>query len=74
MHRSAEISWFGPSLGHSHCTGTPLALLLTKPNLSRRPPVLLNIMPFAARDLAIDLGTANTIVFAAGRGIVVDEP
>jgi rod shape-determining protein MreB len=36
--------------------------------------VLLNIMPFAARDLAIDLGTANTIVFAAGRGIVVDEP
>ena len=36
--------------------------------------MLLNIMPFAARDLAIDLGTANTIVFAAGRGIVVDEP
>jgi rod shape-determining protein MreB len=34
----------------------------------------MNIMPFAARDLAIDLGTANTIVFAAGRGIVVDEP
>lgn len=37
-------------------------------------PVLLNIMPFASRDLAIDLGTANTVVFAAGRGIVVDEP
>jgi rod shape-determining protein MreB len=36
--------------------------------------VLLNIMPFASRDLAIDLGTANTIVWAAGRGIVVDEP
>jgi rod shape-determining protein MreB len=34
----------------------------------------MNIMPFGARDLAIDLGTANTIVFAAGRGIVVDEP
>ncbi len=32
------------------------------------------ILPFGARDLAIDLGTANTIVFAAGRGIVVDEP
>ncbi len=31
-------------------------------------------MAFGARDLAIDLGTANTIVFAAGRGIVVDEP
>jgi len=34
----------------------------------------MNIMPFGSRDLAIDLGTANTIVFAAGRGIVVDEP
>lgn len=31
-------------------------------------------MPFATQDLAIDLGTANTVVFAAGRGIVVDEP
>ncbi|MFN2447804.1 MAG: rod shape-determining protein [Vicinamibacterales bacterium] len=31
-------------------------------------------MPFGARDLAIDLGTANTIVFVPGRGIVVDEP
>jgi rod shape-determining protein MreB len=36
--------------------------------------VILSILPFGARDLAIDLGTANTIVFAAGRGIVVDEP
>lgn len=36
--------------------------------------VLMNILPFGARDLAIDLGTANTIVYAAGRGIVVDEP
>jgi rod shape-determining protein MreB len=26
------------------------------------------------RDLAIDLGTANTIVFEAGHGIVLDEP
>jgi rod shape-determining protein MreB len=36
--------------------------------------MLLNILPFGSRDLAIDLGTANTVVFAAGRGIVVDEP
>ncbi len=27
-----------------------------------------------SKDLAIDLGTANTIVYARGRGIVVDEP
>ena len=25
-------------------------------------------------DLAIDLGTANTLIYASGRGIVVDEP
>lgn len=36
--------------------------------------MLLNILPFGPRDLAIDLGTANTIVFVPGRGIVVDEP
>src|SRR5206468_10158337 len=27
-----------------------------------------------ANDLAIDLGTANTLVFVRGRGIVVNEP
>ena len=27
-----------------------------------------------ARDLAIDLGTANTLVYARGRGIVFNEP
>src|SRR5437764_14461174 len=29
--------------------------------------------PFSS-DLAIDLGTANTLVYAKGRGIVVSEP
>ena len=27
-----------------------------------------------SNDLAIDLGTANTLVYARGRGIVVNEP
>ena len=27
-----------------------------------------------ARDIAIDLGTANTLVFARGQGIVLQEP
>ena len=27
-----------------------------------------------ARDLAIDLGTANTLVYMEGRGIVINEP
>ncbi len=26
------------------------------------------------RDLAIDLGTANTLVYERGRGVVLDEP
>jgi rod shape-determining protein MreB len=29
---------------------------------------------FAARDVAIDLGTANTLVYVQGRGIVLSEP
>ena len=34
-------------------------------------PVLSSLF---STDLAIDLGTANTLIFAKGRGIVVDEP
>ena len=26
------------------------------------------------RDLAIDLGTANTLIFARGQGVVLNEP
>lgn len=33
-----------------------------------------SVMSYFSSDLAIDLGTANTLVFAKGRGIVVDEP
>ena len=33
-----------------------------------------SILGFFSSDLAIDLGTANTIVYAKGRGIVVSEP
>src|SRR5207245_7781083 len=29
---------------------------------------------FAGRELAVDLGTANTLVFARGEGVVVFEP
>lgn len=35
---------------------------------------LRTLFSFFSNDLAIDLGTANTLVFARGRGIVVDEP
>jgi rod shape-determining protein MreB len=34
----------------------------------------MNLFQFAAADLAIDLGTANTVVYLRGHGIVVAEP
>ncbi len=33
-----------------------------------------SVFSFFSSDLAIDLGTANTLVYAKGRGIVVNEP
>ena len=32
------------------------------------------LFEFFSNDLAIDLGTANTLVFVPNRGIVLDEP
>src|SRR5258708_9030955 len=33
-----------------------------------------NMLAFLGRDLAVDLGTANTLVYVRGRGIALDEP
>jgi len=33
-----------------------------------------NIFGLFSNDLAIDLGTANTLVYVKGKGIVCDEP
>jgi len=35
---------------------------------------LRSVLSLFSRDLAIDLGTANTLVFARGKGIVANEP
>jgi rod shape-determining protein MreB and related proteins len=35
---------------------------------------LRSIFSLLSSDLAIDLGTANTLVFSGGKGIVVNEP
>ena len=51
-------------------TGRPLRIRSgrwTSPNASAREPTL-------SRDLAIDLGTANTLVYARGQGIILNEP
>ena len=34
----------------------------------------LNIFRFPSQDMAIDLGTANTVVYVRGRGVVLNEP
>ena len=31
-------------------------------------------MSFIGRDMAVDLGTANTLVYVRGRGVVLNEP
>src|SRR5258705_13525762 len=41
---------------------------------AREAPVFLGALAIFSNDLAIDLGTANTCVFARGRGIVLSEP
>ena len=33
-----------------------------------------SITGWGGRDMAVDLGTANTLVYVGGRGIVVAEP
>jgi rod shape-determining protein MreB and related proteins len=35
---------------------------------------LRSVFSLFSSDLAIDLGTSNTLVFAKGKGIVVNEP
>lgn len=39
-----------------------------------KPMSFLDLFQFAAADLAIDLGTANTVVYLREQGIVLDEP
>jgi rod shape-determining protein MreB and related proteins len=45
------------------------------PSTSGRPRIpMANNMSFIGRDMAVDLGTANTLVYVRGRGIVLNEP
>ena len=36
--------------------------------------VMKSFSKFVDNDIAIDLGTANTLIFRKGQGIVIDEP
>jgi rod shape-determining protein MreB len=41
---------------------------------SKAPPKKEGLTTFLGRDMAVDLGTANTLVYVRGRGIVLNEP
>ncbi len=45
--------------------------------IERGDPIVANLsasFQFLGRDMAVDLGTANTLVYVRGRGIVLNEP
>src|SRR3989337_2152586 len=39
-----------------------------------RQPGTEGVLGFLGRDMAVDLGTANTLVYVRGRGVVLNEP
>src|SRR5207247_10814392 len=41
---------------------------------AKSPPKAQGLTGFMGRDMAVDLGTANTLVYVRGRGIVLNEP
>jgi len=53
---------------------TSTAVPLPDALLELHPMNLRSLFSLFSSDLAIDLGTANTLVFARGKGIVVNEP
>jgi rod shape-determining protein MreB and related proteins len=46
----------------------------TRASWQKRPVSIRSFFSFMSSDLAVDLGTANTLMFAKGKGIVVNEP
>src|SRR6476469_8865933 len=54
----------------------PVATTMESPlKLGKARRILMaNNMSFIGRDMAVDLGTANTLVYVRGRGIVLNEP
>jgi rod shape-determining protein MreB len=60
------VSSTAPFLARDDLEGEGLSPLMAK-NAS-------NKMSFLGRDMAVDLGTANTLVYVRGRGVVLNEP
>src|ERR1700716_2602282 len=54
--------------------GTSIPARSGKEQMSKNGFNLRSVFSLFSSDLAIDLGTANTLVYARGKGIVVNEP
>ena len=70
-----RVTRSGTEMPVQPCSLQPITALRTHPNYCEKGGlVLLGALAVFSNDLAIDLGTANTCVFARGRGIVLSEP
>ena len=59
-----------PTRSHRRRPATPRA----HPPPTRLPMFAASLRRYFSTDLAIDLGTANTLIYVRGKGIVLDEP
>jgi actin-like ATPase involved in cell morphogenesis len=74
LERTSTIAQERPnSLYHTNATVGILSVI-TIICLLAHTPVLFSCMSFITPRLGIDLGTANTLVFIPGRGVVLNEP
>jgi len=48
--------------------------LFTKIKIIIRRNMFPKLFSFTSKDIAIDLGTANTLVYVRGQGVVLNEP
>ena len=71
LKNKAKTQWVSPI---DFTFTQPKKLIFNGTDLSRSRMNLRSILSFMSNELAIDLGTANTLVFAKNRGIVVSEP
>ena len=71
LKNKAKTQWVSPI---DFTFRQPKKLIFNGTDSSRSRMNLRSILSFMSNALAIDLGTANTLVFAKNRGIVVSEP
>src|SRR5204863_1565650 len=75
----ATGSWLDPqnrdtSVCSPNLFGTPRGFRDTRPEYPKERMLLDWVYGLFSNDLAIDLGTANTLTFVKGKGIVSNEP